>query len=458
VLMGTTAKITFLELQALTPEDAGRRIRMGDNMTGDVRADKTGVISVRAVWRCRIGSKSTEIPLGTWKATGGSSLAAIRKERDKFAAQVADGKDPAANIKAAKLKAKADQQEAIHAQTSRLQNLAALDARQTVRDLATSWIKLELRNRADSGADALRAFEKDVFPAIGNMAAADVTRAHVQQIIDDMMARGVTRMTKRVLSDLRQMFGFALDRELIEADPTSRIKKAKIGPDGERDRFLSESEITALMAQLPKSGLKHASQHALRLQLATLARIGEVLAAEWKNVDFERRVWTLPTTKNGKAHAIYLSDFALAEFQILKTISRPEISPWVFPARNRTKLASGMPLCSKTITKTVADRQRDGEPMSGRSEQTDALRLAGGQWRPHDLRRTGATHLAELGAMPDVIERCLNHTEENRMKRIYQRAQFEEPMRNAWRMWGDRLALLDGKAENVITITPRRLA
>ena len=37
-------------------------------------------------------------------------------------------------------------------------------------------------------------------------------------------------------SDLRQMFGFALDRELIDADPTSRIKKAKIGPDGERDR------------------------------------------------------------------------------------------------------------------------------------------------------------------------------------------------------------------------------
>jgi len=54
-----------------------------------------------------------------------------------------------------------------------------------------------------------------------------------------MMACDVVRMIKRVLSDLRQMFGFALDRDYMEADPTARIKKAKIGPDGERDHMLS---------------------------------------------------------------------------------------------------------------------------------------------------------------------------------------------------------------------------
>ena len=64
--------------------------------------------------------------------------------------------------------------------------------------------------------------------------------------------------------------------------------------------------------------------------------------------------------------------------------------------------------------------------------------------------------MAELGALPDVIERCLNHTEENKMKRIYQRAQYEAPMREAWRMLGERLALLqsvaEGKATNVVTL------
>ena len=456
--MATRNKVTVLELQALTTSDAGKRISLGEGMAGDVRADQDSRVWIRVVWRYRMGTKITEIPLGTWRASGGDSLKQLRDERAKFVQQVAAGLDPAAERQAEKLKARADQQEAIQTQTDRLEALAALDARQTVRQLFDNWQKLELRNRADGGSEALRAFEKDVFPTIGSLATADVTRTHVQQIMDAMMARGVTRMTKRVLSDLRQMFGFALDRELITADPTARIKKAKIGPDGERDRVLSEPEVTELLAKLPTSGLKHASQHALRLQLATLARIGEVLAAEWKNVDMERRLWTLPTTKNGKSHAIYLSDFALAEFEVLKTISGPQQSQWVFPARNTLKRAADMPLCPKTVTKTVADRQRDGKPLSGRSEQTEALRLPGGPWRPHDLRRTGATHLAELGMMPDVIERCLNHTEENKMKRIYQRAQFEEPMRNAWRLWGERLALLDGKAPNVVTLARERRA
>jgi integrase len=89
--------------------------------------------------------------------------------------------------------------------------------------------------------------------------------------------------------------------------------------------------------------------------------------------------------------------------------------------------------------------------MSGRSKQTDSLALAGGQWRPHDLRRTGATLMAELGVLPDVIERCLNHTEQTKVKRIYQRPQYEVPMREAWLLLGKRLELLKSKPDNVFT-------
>lgn len=59
--------------------------------------------------------------------------------------------------------------------------------------------------------------------------------------------------------------------------------------------------------------------------------------------------------------------------------------------------------------------------------------------------------MAELGALPDVIEKCLNHTEESKMKRIYQRATHEVPMREAWKLWGDRLALLQNMQSNVVT-------
>jgi integrase len=94
--------------------------------------------------------------------------------------------------------------------------------------------------------------------------------------------------------------------------------------------------------------------------------------------------------------------------------------------------------------------------MKGRTKQTNALALAGGQWRPHDLRRTGATLMAELGVLPDVIERCLNHTEQTKVKRIYQRARYEEPMRKAWQLLGDRLNLLRNMQRNILNAKKQR--
>ena len=59
--------------------------------------------------------------------------------------------------------------------------------------------------------------------------------------------------------------------------------------------------------------------------------------------------------------------------------------------------------------------------------------------------------MAELGALPDVIEQCLNHAEVGKVKRIYQRAQYEGPMREAWKVLGSRLALLQGMAAGRVT-------
>ena len=436
------AVITVKELQALGAADNGRRVSMGNSLYGTVRAGSDGVVSVYVVWRYKVGGKVRQIPVGTWKDKGGQSLLALRDKRNELAAELKKGSDPIERKAADKLKIEIDKVEAHHHQLDRLEEIAKKQARLTVRGLFDLWRGLSLKHRVDGGVEAQRAFERDVFPLIGDMAVADVKKAHVQHIVDSMMARDVVRMTPRVLSDLRQMFGFALDRDFVEADPTARIKKAKIGPDGERDRVLSEAELIDLFKKLPSSGLAATSQCALLLQMATIARIGETVATRWEHIDFERRLWVLPDTKNGKAHQIWLSDFALRQFEILRDITGA--TAWVFP---NSKLNG--PLDSKTVTKQVADRQRTDGPMSGRTKQIDALQLAGGHWRPHDLRRTGASTMAELGTLPDVIEKCLNHTEENKMKRIYQRATYEGPMRDAWRLWGERLDLLANKPDNV---------
>lgn len=440
------ATITQKQLEALKPSDQGKRLADGESLFGIVRATKNGptAVSVDFEWRYSFGGKVRQMRIGSWPRT---TLKALRTERDRIRAELKTGIDPLAKKEAERLKKQADQKEAQQVQINRLHELAAKDARITVRSLFELWQRTDLRQRVDGGSEALRAFEKDVFPLIGDMAATDVTKAHIQQIIDAMLDRGVKRMTARVFSDLRQLFGFALDRDHVEADPTARIKKHKIGGNAERDRVLSESELIELFRLLPNSGLVESSQCALIIQLATITRIGEVLKAKWEHVDLERRLWTLPETKNGKRHTIALNTLALSQFKNLH--QHTGMTEWVFPA---SRLNGSV--CSKTVSKQVADRQRGGDEnnrMVGRTKQTNALTLAGGQWRPHDLRRTGATLMAELGVLPDVVEKCLNHIEQAKIKRIYQRPQYEVPMREAWRLLGERLELLKNKPANVVT-------
>jgi integrase len=68
--------------------------------------------------------------------------------------------------------------------------------------------------------------------------------------------------------------------------------------------------------------------------------------------------------------------------------------------------------------------------------------LPGGKWTPHDLRRTGATMMVSLGVLPEVVERCLNHREQNRVKRIYQRHDYKKEMKAAWQLLGERITAL----------------
>jgi len=82
--------------------------------------------------------------------------------------------------------------------------------------------------------------------------------------------------------------------------------------------------------------------------------------------------------------------------------------------------------------------------MSRRSAKAQALLLPGGKWTPHDLRRTGATIMTAIGVLPEVAERCLNHTEENKIKRTYQRHSYAKEMTAAWRFLGEYLESLTG--------------
>lgn len=322
--------------------------------------------------------------------------------------------------------------------------LEALHARQTVRDLFERWAAVDLIRRKDGGKEIRRMFEKDVLPKIGSLFVEDVKKGHVTSVTDALLARSVNRMAKLIFSLMRQMFRFAVDRDFIEADPTASIRKTKIGgQDTERDRVLSEAEIWALRLQLPDARLMPSTEAAIWIALSTLCRIGELLNARWSDIDLDLHKWRIPDTKNGKPHTVYLSEFAVKHFRRVKELNNNET--WAYPSRNGKKAVS-----SKTITKQLGDRQRDSDPMKRRSKSIATLKLQGGKWGPHDLRRTGATMMTQLGVLPEVADRCLNHVEENRTKRIYQRHTYENEMQEAWRLLGKQLEVLtQDKAEDM---------
>lgn len=455
--------LTVKELEALTAADKGRLLPDGKSLKGMVYVARDGAVSVQFRFAYKFAGKSKTILVGTWPKTG---LAEIRRQREALGVLISGGIDPVAQRReeadkveaareAERIRQQADQQQAILEQKQRLQDIAAKNARITVRELFNQWKTLELVRRADMGSETQRSFTRDVLPLTGDMAVEDVKKAHIHEILDTIKARAtpnnnMVRTAKKTLSDMRQMFCFAMDRDYIEADPTARVKKSGLGKDEEGERALLEPEIVELFQKLPEAGLIETSQLALLIQLSTGVRISELLGAQWSNIDTDRRTWRLPETKNGKAHDVWLSEFALDKFQRLRGITGGGV--WAFPASRKP----GQPVCKKTVTKQVTDRQRTGGAMSGRSKRVQALTLPGGRWTPHDLRRTAATIMAELGSLPEVVEKCLNHKEEKRMKRIYQRAQYLGPMREAWEVLGKRLEMLEvkalGVADNVVSL------
>lgn len=440
--------------------------------------------------------------IGSYDPRGdGKATFTVQQARDKaralsglYRSGIRDLREHLQQIEDDKRQAEEAQRAAV-AEAARAAELAA-QRRLNLRQLFERWRATELQpmmradgkrtGRKDGGAYVAQQFERHVFPTLGDVAILDIRKADLLALIDSQKAKGQLRTASVLLSDLRQMLAFALDRELIEIDPLASVKKARIvGVAAERDRVLSEHEIRMLATAVPTARLSQRSESAVWLLLATGARVGELMGAIWSDalpaearaaqerldelqavaeadgakvgvVNRITRQWYLPDTKNQRSHTIHLSDFALAQFERLSTLreSLPDSvqpAPWVFPARDTRR-----PVCVKSFGKQLSDRQRNPEQrLSGRSKATESLQLPGGRWTAHDLRRTAGTLMAGLGISGDVIDECLNHMIESRVRRTYIRNRRESDQARAFEALGTRLAALasgTAPASNVVAL------
>lgn len=127
--------------------------------------------------------------------------------------------------------------------------------------------------RKDGGQYVLEQFTRHVFPTIGETALENLRKTELLSVLDAQVSAGKLRTANVLLADLKQMLDFALERELIVANPLATVKKGKVGgPAVERERALSEDEIEKLATQLPSAKLHLRAETAIWLILATAVR------------------------------------------------------------------------------------------------------------------------------------------------------------------------------------------
>jgi integrase len=453
------AKLTAKQLEALTTADEGRILREDGGLVAKVRAGVRGV-TVQFRYEFKQDGMKRDQSLGSWPK---KSLAQIRAERDEVKAIAAKGIDPTAARKAAKIEAQA----AIAATIAEAERQAAEN--KTVADLFEEWMHDGV-SRQDGNAELRRSFAKDVLPLIGKKPLRTLTEKDLINVLRSVKARGLNRTVVIRSKDIGQMLRWAEKRKpwrtlMADGNPADLVDVNKLldhDYEEQRDRLLSPDEIRelrdifarlerdydALPAGQKYSGIRPVNprvQCAVWICLSTLCRIGELLKSEWRHVDLEKGTWFIPAeaTKGHKGkrqdHHVFLSAFALEQFKRLhKDTSH---TPFCFPSKDGNSHVD-----TKTVSKLIGDRQcrfkNRSKPLAGRHHDDSLVLNNGnkGEWTPHDLRRTGATMMQELGVTLEIIDRCQNHLlGGSKVRRHYLHHDYAKEKTEAWRLLGERL-------------------
>jgi integrase len=176
---------------------------------------------------------------------------------------------------------------------------------------------------------------------------------------------------------------------------------------------------------------------ALRLQLLTGQRVGEVVRARWTDVDLaqggEGAVWTIPGdhAKNRNPQRVPLSPEAVAVLAEARRI-RPG-QGFVFPS----------PLGDRPMVETAVNK----------AIHRNLQHFGVAEFTSHDVRRTVATHVAEAGAGREVLRRLLNHVDRS-VTAIYDRYSYAKELREALYAWGRRVA--QWETGGALDVQPRR--
>ena len=348
------------------------------------------------------------VPLGSCSAI---SLAAAREAVRAILGDVAKGRDPAAERKAAAHEVKRK----------------AADEALTLETLTGEWRTLRLADKRERYAtEAVRAI-RYAFKDHLRAPAADLTRHTVLRVLDNLGRDGKTAMASRTAAYGRSCYQWAVKRGSLAINPFMGLSLAAAV---KRERVLTDDELAAVWKAAAGPGPFKAI---VRMLILTGQRRGEVAGMTWD--ELAPSTWIIPgaRTKNGAAHLVPLSPQAQA---LLRVCPQLDDSALVFPGLKG--------------------------PFNGFGKAKGTLDSASGvkDWRLHDLRRTVATGLQRLGVRLEVTEAVLNHVGGSRagIVGVYQRHDWAEEKRAALSAWGERVDAIVEDREATGKVTAFRRA
>lgn len=347
-------------------------------------------------WRMkyRFNGKEKRLAFGVYPAV---SLAQARALRDEAKKKLAEGIDPSFAKKEEKL-----------VRDVRLHN--------TFQAVALEWHGTKVSRWSEGYAsDIIEAFNKDIFPYIGQQPVNEIKPLVLLNVLRRMESRGATEKAKKVRQRCSEVFRYAIVTGRAEYNPAADLTSAMSGHESKHYPFLTVEELPDFFKALSGYTGSPLIVLAARLLIFTGVRTGELRGAFWSEFDLEKAVWEIPAErmKMKRPHLVPLSTQALEIVQQLKVMSGQY--PLVFPGRNDPR---------KTMSEASINQvfKRIGYT---------------GKVTGHGFRHTMSTILHEEGFNTAWIETQLAHVDKNAIRGTYNHALYLEGRKEMMQWYGD---------------------
>jgi integrase len=298
-----------------------------------------------------------------------------------------------------------------------------LGAERSLKSVAESFLQMKQSTlRPNSYREARRYLLTSYFRALHAADINAIGRADVAVCLNRVVQdRGAT-VARAARAALSALFVWAMRQGFCEVNVVAGTEDPRPA-NGSRERVISDPEIVHIWNACGDCG---DYGQIIRLCLLTACRRQEIGKLAWNEIDKDNGMLLLPSTrtKNGREHRLPLSSLALS---ILKEIPQRDGRDFLFGDRS-----------SQGFTKWSASKVA----LDKRAKVRD--------WRTHDLRRTAATKMADLGVEVNIIENILNHHSGHRagVAGIYNRSKYEKATRAALSIWADFVQSLVSAAAN----------